>query len=188
MRSSLDILSYSDESDRFKRMIFRRRKTHDSDAPGNNTALLAQTVREQMPGADDDAVRLVSAVAGLLACVAYADREFSDDERQELCEHVGRLPDLSKEGVNAICELIGREILDVTAVAFHTYTRDLYELTAREVRIEVLEVLMEMAAADDVVSMSETNMLRRIAAAFRLSDAEYLAIQARHRDRLSVLK
>jgi hypothetical protein len=39
-----------------------------------------------------------------------------------------------------------------------------------------------------VLDMSETNLLRRIARALGLSDDEYNVSQARHRQRLSVLR
>jgi uncharacterized tellurite resistance protein B-like protein len=53
--------------------------------------------------------------------------------------------------------------------------------------VELLDMLMDLAAADLVVSMDETNLLRRLAKLLALSDQDYLASQARHRDRLSVL-
>ena len=62
------------------------------------------------------------------------------------------------------------------------------ELTDLDLRREVLDVLVDLAAADDEVSMSETQLLRRTATAMGLSQDDYVASQARHRDRLSVLK
>ena len=64
----------------------------------------------------------------------------------------------------------------------------LYEGLTREARLEVLEALMDLAAADELLDMQETNLLRRIARGLGLSDQEYLASQERHRQRLSVLR
>jgi tellurite resistance protein len=50
-----------------------------------------------------------------------------------------------------------------------------------------LDVLVDLAAADGELSLAETDLLRRTTAALGLSPDEYLASQARHRDKLKVL-
>ena len=69
----------------------------------------------------------------------------------------------------------------------HDWTRDLRELADRELRLEVLEVLIEMAVADHVLKHDEQTQLRRIAKALSLTQDDYNALQAKHRDKLSTL-
>nr|MCU0677346.1 TerB family tellurite resistance protein [Myxococcota bacterium] len=61
------------------------------------------------------------------------------------------------------------------------------ELLDRDGRLEVLDTLLEVAAADGVIATSETNLLRRLATALGLTQADYTALQSRHRDKLGVL-
>ncbi len=130
----------------------------------------------------------VTAVAGLLAKIAYADGNYSPQEETAIRTELGRVHGLSQAGVDAICGLLADHISHVALLGDHDWTRDLRELAERELRVEVLEVLVEMAVADHVLTHDEQSQLRRIAKALSLTQDEYNAIQAKHRDKLSTLK
>ena len=169
-------------------MFFRRRASQAPQKRPPIASELASLVRSHMAGADDDDVRIVTAIAGLLAGVAYADREYAPAERDRIREDLGRMNALPDAGVDAICALLDREIVELGTGNQQSYTRDLRELVDTELRREVLEVLVDLAAADGEVSLSETDLLRRTTNALGLSPDDYTAAQARHSDRLSILK
>ena len=52
----------------------------------------------------------------------------------------------------------------------------------------MLDALVDLAAADGRVTMNETNVLRQITTSLGLSQSDYNEAQARHKDRLSILK
>lgn len=166
-------------------MFFRRNKARD--VPKHARERLAQLVDEHLPEADEPTRRIVTAVAGLLARVAYADGEYAPEEQAALRRELGRVHGLEAHGVHAISELVKDEIAQVALLGDHDWTRDLKEHASRELRIEVLEVLLEMAAADHVLTHAETVQLRRITKALGLTQREYNELQAKHRDKLSVL-
>lgn len=145
-------------------------------------------IRERLPGADEDALRLTIAVTGLLGCVAYADREYSESEQAHVRSVLARVQGLESRAVDAICEALRARIVEIAASNTQTYTRDLRELGELELRREVLDALVDLAAADGEISLAETDLLRRTASAMGLTPDDYLASQSRHRDRLSVLK
>lgn len=149
---------------------------------------LDELVHTHMPGADDDAVRLVVALTGLLAAVAYADRRYEDAEQAHVRSALGRVHGLSAGGVDAVCSALRDHIVELAASNLQAFTRDLRELGDVALRREVLDVLVDCAAADEALSTEETSLLRRTARALSLDDADYLAAQARHRERLSALK
>jgi uncharacterized tellurite resistance protein B-like protein len=149
---------------------------------------LVASVRSHLGGADEDTVRIIAALAGLLACVAYADRDYTGREREQLRRVLSRVHGLSPAGVETIGALLDENISGLTTTSFQGYVRDLKELTDPETRLEMLDALMELAAADDAVSTAETNLLRRTASGLGLSADDYNAVQARYRDKLSVLK
>jgi uncharacterized tellurite resistance protein B-like protein len=152
------------------------------------SATLMELVRRSMPEASPQDAALVGALAGLFAFVAYADRSYSDGEKQAVRSALVRFHSLPEHGVDAVCTLLETQIAELAHESLQTYTRVLYELSDREARIEVLDVLMGVATADDVLSMDETNGLRRVANLLGLSEADYLAAQQKHKDRLSVLR
>ncbi|MDD9945513.1 MAG: TerB family tellurite resistance protein [Myxococcales bacterium] len=133
-------------------------------------------------------MRIVTAIAGLLAVVAYADREYSQDERARIRADLARLHTLPPEGVDAICHLVDRAIVELGTANSQNYTRDLRELVEVELRREVLDVLVDLAASDGEISLSESDLLRRTAASLGLTQDDYNSSQKRHNDRLSVLK
>jgi uncharacterized tellurite resistance protein B-like protein len=169
-------------------MIFKRRREKSNREPAGGRERLDALVREHLPDAAEEDVRLLVAVTGLLASVAYADRDYSEDEREHVRESLERVHGLSPEGVQAICIALDTHILELAAVNTQAFTRDLRELADLEVRREVLEVLVDLAAADGEVSMAETEVLRRTTTAMGLTQDDYNNAQARHRERLSVLK
>lgn len=148
---------------------------------------LRDAVAAQLPEADDATRRIVAAITGLLGCVAYADRDYADSEAKLVRAELERIHGLSRQGVDAICNTLGEEIAAIAQAGDQLWSREIKTLADRELRYEVLEVLVDLAAADEDLSVEETNYLRRLATALGLDQRDYDAAQARHRDRLSVL-
>jgi len=167
-------------------MIFRRNDTPKEVTPQARERL-AEIVEQYLADADDATRRIVTAVAGLLAKVAYADGHYSVQEEATIQKELSRVHGLSQAGVDAICGLLADQISHVALLGDHDWTRDLRDLADRELRLEVLEVLVEMAVADQVLKHDEQTQLRRIAKALALTQDEYNALQAEHRDKLSTL-
>lgn len=167
-------------------MAFRWKKKLQEISPEARDRL-AEIVEKYLADVDEATQRIVTAVAGLLAKVAYADGHYSVQEEAAIQKELSRVHGLSPEGVDAICGLLADQISHVALLGDHDWTRDLRELASRELRLEVLEVLVEMAVADEVLKHDEQTQLRRIAKALSLSQDDYNAIQARHRSKLSTL-
>lgn len=168
-------------------LFFRNRNTDRPPKRPPVSAELAQRVRESLPDADDEDVRVATAVAGLFAVVAYADREYLDSERQRIRDDLGRLPMFTEAATDAVCGLLDSSIVELATGNSQAFTRDLRELLDVEGRREVLEVLVDLAAADGSIAQTEADTLRRLTAALALSPDDYLAAQDRHRSRLSSL-
>ena len=149
---------------------------------------LARVVAESMPEADVDTMRVVTAVAGLLACVAYADQVLEPSEEARVRDELTRVHGLSKEGADAIAKILVEEIASITTTGDHRWVRDLRELADRAMRVELLEVLVDLAASDDDLALAEVNYLRRLTTALGLEQSDYDAAQEKHRDKLRTLR
>jgi uncharacterized tellurite resistance protein B-like protein len=161
-------------------------KRNESEPAGLEvTEQLLGLVDAPPPEADPATVRIVTAFSGLLACVAFSDRELHDAERAHLREVLGRVHGMSAEGAEAICSLLEKHVTELTAINSHAYTRALRDLTDREMRLEFLDVLVDVGAADGELSFQETQLLRRLTSALGLEQQDYNLTQERHRDRLS---
>ena len=157
------------------------------EVPSDPGHPLARAVRDHMPEASDETRRVVAAIAGLLGMVAHADRDFSHSEEKAMRAELQRIHGLEAEGVEAILDIFRGGISETLANGDHGWVRDLRELTGREQRVEILEVLLQLAAADGAIDHAEVNYLRRLATQLGLEQQDYNAAQARHRDKLGVL-
>lgn len=167
-------------------VFFRPKRTDPPTATVD--AELLDVVRQHMPGADETEVRVIAAVAGLFACVAHADRDYTTDEAAEIRRHLGHVHDLPPTAADAISALLDRSAAALAHHGPHVHTRAIKEHTERTARVEVLEVLMDIAAADASITLAETELLRQIATLLGLSADDYLHAQSRHRDKLEVLR
>ncbi len=149
---------------------------------------LERLVREALRTEDDDSVMVVVALAGLLGAVAYADRDYSASEEAHVRSELGRVHGMTEAAADAVCAALKRHIVQISTVEVPRYCRLLRELGDRELRAEVLEVLVDLAAADGVITTAETNLLRQVTTALGLSQSDYNEAQAKHRERLSALK
>ncbi|MFT3925566.1 MAG: TerB family tellurite resistance protein [Myxococcales bacterium] len=160
----------------------------DSAANPSASKELRTLVARHMPKADEHTAAIVGALAGLLATVAHADRVYTDKEREQVRQALADIPVLADGAAAAIEALLNQRMAELAHESLQVYTRVLYNGLERWARVEVFEVLMDLAAADDVLDMQETNLLRRIANALGLTEDEYLVSQARHKEKLGVLK
>jgi uncharacterized tellurite resistance protein B-like protein len=156
-----------------------------SAAPERGT-VLEQTVRAHL--SDTEGARIVAAIAGLLGTVAYADRQYAAVEEERIRQELARVHGLTAAGVEAICAVLREHIVEISTVEAPVYARELLALADRDLRLEVLDALVDLAAADDEITVAETNLLRLTATALGLTQQDYNAAQARHVDKLKVLR
>jgi uncharacterized tellurite resistance protein B-like protein len=149
---------------------------------------LESVVAEHLEGTDPATLAIVTAIAGLLMAVAYADQKVTAEEERVLRTELGRVHGLSQQGVQVICEVLAEHRVAVSTALVPRYTRALREHADEELKTEILGVLVELAAADGEISLTEVTQLRNIAHAMGLSQGAYNALQAKHRDKLSFLR
>ena len=161
--------------------MFGRKKP---PTPETADAHLHATVSAALPGADADTVAIVSACAGLLATVAYADREFSAAERKHVLEVLSTVSGIGPSGAEAIARVLETLALELSTVHSTRFTRTLKELGDRDLRLHVLEMLIDLCAADAELKSQEVVLLRQTTASLGLDQDDYNRLQAVHRDKL----
>jgi uncharacterized tellurite resistance protein B-like protein len=149
---------------------------------------LEQAVRRELPQADDGTVLVVTAMAGLLGAIAFADRNYSSAEESRIRAELERVHGITPNGIDAICAVLRQHIVEVSTVQAPRYSRVLVELADRELRLEVLGLMLEIAAADGAIAHAEVNVLRQVTKALGLSQDDYNELQSQHQARLTVLK
>jgi uncharacterized tellurite resistance protein B-like protein len=149
---------------------------------------LRANIERELAEADAETISVVTSMAGLLGIVAYADRDYSAAEEARVRQELGRVQGMSHAGIEAICKTLRAHIVQISAVQMPRYARALRELGDEELRREVLGALIDLAAADESISLAETNLLRQITKALGLSQQDYVELQERHRHHLAAIK
>ncbi len=158
-----------------------------ASAPSGGGAL-RESVQRELPDADAETITVVTSMVGLFGAVAYADRSYSQAEEAKVRAELGRVHGMTEQGVDAICKVLRQHVVEISAVEIPRCSRALVELADEELRREVLGALVDLAAADESISLAETNVLRQITKALGLSQQDYLEAQQRHRQHLDSLK
>ena len=153
----------------------------------NGAEQLEAAIRSELAGADEETVLVVSAIVGLLGAVAYADSDYSSTEQSRVRMELARIHGITPRGVDAICSALEQHILEIATVQTPRYSRVLRELGDHELRLDVLEMLVALAAADSVITSAETKVMRQITTSLGLTQHDYNAAQAKYKERLSVL-
>ncbi len=149
---------------------------------------LAAAVRHELPEADAETVEVVTAMTGLLGAIAYADRDFSEPEQSRTLLDLERIQGMTAAGAAAIVKVLREHVVAISSVGIPHYCRALRELGDRELRLQVLEALVALAAADGSIDLSEVNLLRQVTSSLGLSQDDYFEAQTRYRDQLASLR
>lgn len=124
------------------------------------------------------------AAAALLVEAAQLDGNYSEEEAETIRRLLAERFDLSKADAQALLE-IASEHQD-HAVELHKFTNQIKENFSHEERIELIEMLWEVAYADGVLHDYEANLLRRVGGLIHVPDRERGAARKRVLERLQI--
>ncbi len=122
------------------------------------------------PEAGHDSADMQLAAAALLVEAAMMDHHFDDAERATITALIGRRFDLTE----AECaRLIGdAEAAAADSHQLYRFTRVIKDRFTPEERVELVEMLWEVAYADGELHDFEDNLLRRVAGLIYVSDRD----------------
>jgi uncharacterized tellurite resistance protein B-like protein len=132
--------------------------------------------------------RWVGTYALLLARVAHADLNISDDESRRMEELVREHAALADAEAALVIEMAKAQHRVFGSAEGYLASREFRGMTSREERVQLLDALFAVSAADDVVTTDEEEVIRQIANELGLTHAEYVTARATVRDKRRVLK
>jgi uncharacterized tellurite resistance protein B-like protein len=117
-------------------------------------------------------LRRLSLAGGLMARVAYVDREVSGEEFDAMLQALQRGWDIPPESAALVAQVAVDEIsqdLDLYRLA-----RQFFEATTEEQRLRFLDVLFAVAESDGQVSYQETEEIRMISKLLKLTHRQFI--------------
>ncbi len=155
---------------------------------GKNPSLGLAALEGELAHLAPDQASFFACFAYLLARVADADLEVADRERdaiaRQLAEHAG----LEERDARMVAELAIREAEEIQGSTHNIVSRKFKELSDHAQRIQLIDGLFAVAAADDEVSVEEGNEVFQIAEELGLEHLEVLAVRTRYRDKLAEMR
>lgn len=127
---------------------------------------------QSVPDITDDDIQIWSAAGGLLARVANADREVTEEERESMALALGRHWDLPDHIIATLIDIALDEI--AKGLDFYRLSRQFYQKTNREERQQFISSLFEIALADGKISHEETEEIRHIARGLKLTHRQMI--------------
>ena len=137
---------------------------------------------------DAGEARYLAGFAYILARVARADFEVSESERGEMHRAVGALGGLAAERAEWVVELACGQAKEVGGTDDYLVTREFRAHTSRDQRIQLIECLFAVAAADGSISNVETETTLAIAEELGFTRQEGLGLRSRWREHLAELR
>jgi uncharacterized tellurite resistance protein B-like protein len=125
-----------------------------------------------VPDISDDDIQLWSAAGGLLARVAHADRDVTEDERTAITLAMARHWDLPDHVIAALVDIALDEI--AKGLDFYRLTRQFYLKTDPDERQQFVTSLFKIAMADGNLSHDETEEIRHIARGLKLAHRQMI--------------
>ena len=112
---------------------------------------------------EPDAARYIAAFAYILARVAHADLAIDDDEVTEIRNRVASLAGLDEEAAGLVAEIARTQVGNLGGTDNYTVTREFRKMSSPAQRVQLLECLHAVGAADGSISTAESRAIVSIA-------------------------
>lgn len=132
--------------------------------------------------------RYVAAFAYLLGRVAYANRDFQPEEADEIARILERRAALPSDQARLVVDIVKHQTELFSGTEDYLVAREFKEVSTREQRLQTLDCLFAVAAADDIITAEEEAAVRQIASEIGLSHRELVSARIPYSSKRSVLK
>ena len=133
--------------------------------------------------------------ARYLACFAYiltrparADHQVTDEEAARMQRIVAAHTGATAEQAALIVGVAREAARRSGGTEDYLVTREFERLATREDKLELLNALFEVSAADASILTVEDNEVRRVASELRLEHADYIRVRRQHLQHLEVFR
>ncbi len=132
--------------------------------------------------------RYLAAFAYVLSRVAHADSRITGDETEAMREIVRKLGHLPEAQAVLVVEIAKHQARLFGGTENYLVTREFREIATEEQRLELLDCVFAVAAADGAISTIEESQAGQIARELGFTQPEYASALAAHAEHRTVLR
>jgi uncharacterized tellurite resistance protein B-like protein len=160
-------------------------------AAGDDTSPEADAIRHivgELEALPDDRARHLATFAWVLGRAAHADSHVSEHETRKMEEIVRVLGHLSEAQAVLVVEMAKHQVRLFGGTQNYTVTRQFREMSTPEQRIELLECVFAVSAADESITVVEEGEARKISTELGLDHTAFVRARAAYVEHLEALK
>ena len=113
----------------------------------------------------------------LLWEVAQADEKFLPEEEEKIKEILGKYGHVTKEDMPVVLRAIKEA--SITRIDLHTFTKEVGQDLAFDVKVGILENLFRIACIDQDLDNEEYEMIRKISGLLRIDHKDFINVKIR---------
>ncbi len=140
---------------------------------------------DQLP---EQQARYIAAFAFLLSRAARADLQIDADETAVMERIVMDQGGMPEELAVVVVQMAKTQNQLFGSTENYLVTREFERIASREQKLELLDCLFAVTAADENITAEEDNVVKQISSELKLSHDDYIAARSRFREYLAVLK
>jgi len=135
-----------------------------------------------------DKARYLACFAYILTRPARADHQVSDDEARLMEQLIAARAGVSLTQAATIVQIAREAARQSGGTEDFLITREFERFATREEKLELLDCLFAIGAADDSILTVEDNEVRRVASELNLEHSDYIEVRRKHIAKLKVLQ
>ncbi len=170
------------------RKLFGISKKHEKKDEDGDLGKLFSGIKEILEGYTESDIKLITGFAGFLGKVAYADMEISDVEKKTIRSVLEETLHLKRGQADATITLLERHRVQLFSIEDFIYARLINDICDKNQKLELVEALFVVAAANESVSAEEDASIRLVCKSLRLSHGDFVQIKKGFKEHLDVLK
>ena len=174
--SLLELLGFGDDD------------THETTTADAGDTETMRRIASELEALPEDRARYLAAFAYILGRVAYADSAVSAEEAQKMQEIVQVLGQVPEAQAVLVVEIAKSQVRLFGGTDNFLVSRRFRELSTRDQRLELLECVFAVSAADDSITVHEEGQARQISKELGLTHDEFIAARAAYHEHLEALK
>ncbi len=142
-------------------------------------------IASQLERLDAQTAKYLAAFSYVLARVANADFEIDDAETEAMARSIRSLASLSDGEVSLVVEIAKSQARILGGTENYVVTREFRRMSTAQQRVELLQCLYAVAAADGTISGAESAELVTIGEELGFTRAEANSLRSQYRDKLA---
>ncbi len=154
---------------------------------GGDTETMKRIVAE-LEALPEDRARYLAAFAYILSRVAHADSTISDQETEKMREILHVLGHLPEPQAVLVIEVATSQVRLFGGTENYLVSRRFREMSTPKQRVELLDCVFAVSAADESITVIEEGQARQISKELGLTHEDFVAARAAYLEHVEALK